>query len=187
MKNRTLSLNHLRDKVYKIACEHGFHETPHSAEHCLMLVLSEISEAVEADRKGRYLDSKQYVDSFQHTDPIDVYNKYIKGTVGEELADAVIRLLDFAGLRGINVEIPIDVVETLKLQVQSGTSRTFTEIMFNICEAITAEYPDLEELIVTVISLIDVTCYAYDIDLYWYIDIKMEYNNSREYKHNKKY
>lgn len=51
MKN--INLNELRDRTYKTACEHGFHDKDLSNEHCLCLVISELMEAVEADRKGR--------------------------------------------------------------------------------------------------------------------------------------
>lgn len=42
------------DRAYRNACEHGFHDEKLSVEHFLMLVITEISEAVEADRAGRY-------------------------------------------------------------------------------------------------------------------------------------
>ena len=49
-----MNLNKLRDRAYKTACEHGFHDEELSNEHCLCLVISELMEAVEADRKGKY-------------------------------------------------------------------------------------------------------------------------------------
>ena len=48
-----MNLNELRDKAYKTACEHGFHDQELSNNHFLCLVISELMEAVEADRKGR--------------------------------------------------------------------------------------------------------------------------------------
>ena len=48
-----INLNKWRDRAYKTACEHGFHDKELSKEHCLCLVISELMEAVEADRKGR--------------------------------------------------------------------------------------------------------------------------------------
>lgn len=48
-----INLNTLRDRAYKTACEHGFHDKELSNEHWLCLVISELMEAVEADRKGR--------------------------------------------------------------------------------------------------------------------------------------
>lgn len=50
------NLNALRDRAYKTACEHGFHDTELSNEHLLCLVISELMEAVEADRKGKTAD-----------------------------------------------------------------------------------------------------------------------------------
>lgn len=53
-------LNELRDRAYKTACEHGFHDEELSNEHCLCLVISELMEAVEADRKGRFHYIKKF-------------------------------------------------------------------------------------------------------------------------------
>ena len=47
-----MNLNELRDRAYKTACDRGFHDEELSNEHCLCLVISELMEAVEADRKG---------------------------------------------------------------------------------------------------------------------------------------
>ena len=43
-----INLNELRDRSYKTACDHGFHDKRLSEEHCLCLVISELMEAVEA-------------------------------------------------------------------------------------------------------------------------------------------
>lgn len=43
-----MDLNELRDRAYKTACDHGFHDEELSNEHCLCLVISELMEAVEA-------------------------------------------------------------------------------------------------------------------------------------------
>ena len=48
-----INLNELRNRAYKTACEHGFHDKELSNEHCLCLIVGELMEAVEADRKGR--------------------------------------------------------------------------------------------------------------------------------------
>ena len=39
-------------RAYDIAVKHGFHEKMLTVEHMMMLVLSEIGEAVEADRRN---------------------------------------------------------------------------------------------------------------------------------------
>lgn len=49
-----MNLNELRDKAYQCAVAHGWHEENLSDEHFLCLVISELMEAVEADRKGKH-------------------------------------------------------------------------------------------------------------------------------------
>jgi len=118
-------LNELRDKAYKIAKEKGFHDEPCNFPTRLMLTVSELSEALEADRKGKWFNPTDYpIFPAKYPSKID-YEKYIKGTVEEEIADALIRIFDLAGS----------------------------------CE----------------------------IDLEWFVNAKMEYNKTREYKHGKNY
>ena len=103
-----MNLNELRDKAYKTACEHGFHDQELSNNHFLCLVISELMEAVEADRKGRRANVDRYNKKIANSricQGLDsdipkergyevAYNETIKGSIEEELADAVIRLLD---------------------------------------------------------------------------------------------
>lgn len=48
---KQINLDALSERAYNIACEHGFHDVELSDEHFLMLAISELSEAIEADRK----------------------------------------------------------------------------------------------------------------------------------------
>lgn len=50
-----MNLNELRDRAYKNAVAHGWHGEDKSHCHWLCLVISELMEAVEADRKGKKL------------------------------------------------------------------------------------------------------------------------------------
>ena len=109
-----IDLNALRDRAYKTACEHGFHDQELSNEHCLCLVISELMEAVEADRKRKYFKEKiMFERDFNLYSALveenvryrNAFEKHIKDTVGAELADAVIRLFALAGLRGISLEL----------------------------------------------------------------------------------
>lgn len=51
-----MNLNELKDKAYQCAISHGWHEEKHSDEHWLCLVISELMEAVQADRNGKRAD-----------------------------------------------------------------------------------------------------------------------------------
>lgn len=68
-----MNLNELRDKTYKIACEHGFHDTELSNKHFLCLIISELMEAVEADRRGK----RANVDWFEKKIKSKHYEKYL--------------------------------------------------------------------------------------------------------------
>ena len=83
--------NDLRDRAYQCACEHGFHETEHSDAHWLMLIVSEMAEAVDADRKGKKANIDAFERLYSGSDSKFGYEKLIKGSVEEELADIVIR------------------------------------------------------------------------------------------------
>jgi hypothetical protein len=47
-----VDFNLLRDKAYKIAKDKGFHDENYSDEHYLVLVISELSEALELIREA---------------------------------------------------------------------------------------------------------------------------------------
>ena len=186
-----MNLNALKDKAYKLACERGFHDKELSNDHCLMLVITELSEAIEADRKGKYItseDVKIYLSLQKERFCADVYDNCIKGSVDEELSDACIRLLDLAGLRNIDLgdgdEGWNDIVSLIRPDVKNAYS--FPELMFALCE-ITNSYDDIDDIICSMLVLIRVICYAYNIDIEWHIEQKMRYNSLREKMHGKKY
>ena len=188
------NLNILRDKAYKTACEHGFHEQELSNEHCFCLVISELMEAVETDRKGKRANVDRYNKKIansricQGLDP-DIpkergyevaYNETIKGSIEEELADAVIRLLDLAGLRNLNLN-------RFALVNVVSKKKTFTENIYSIVKDITNYKYTLEELVNYAITQVFVLSDILDIDLLWHIEQKMKYNELREKMHGKKY
>lgn len=108
-----MDLNELKDKAYKTACKHDFHDEELSNEHYLCLVISELIEAVEADRKGRLgkkcksrfeMDYNRYPALVEEEKRFKCsFEKNVKDSLPDELADAAIRLLDLAGYRGIAI------------------------------------------------------------------------------------
>lgn len=119
------------------------------------------------------------------------YNETIKGSIEEELADAVIHLLDLAGLRGISLEpamkdINSDVIDD---SADSCVSETFTETIYAI-STLPVRYDGLFDFPTTVNDMI-VSIFGLakhlEIDLFWHIEQKMRYNELREKMHGKKY
>lgn len=190
-----LKLNKWRDRAYKTACEHGFHDKELSNEHYLCLVISELMEAVEADRKGKRADRQSFKSSYEDEEPHDDVNfkycfeKYIKDTLPDELADAAIRLLDLCGLRKIDIE---DFTEEMLYEAEeSCEDETFTESIYAISTipiryAYEYDYP-LEKQLNSMLLAIFGLANHLDIDLTWHINQKMRYNELRENKNGKKY
>ena len=58
-----MDLNELKYKAYHCAVTHGWHEDNLSDEHFLCLVISELMEAVEADRKGSHADFEAFINT----------------------------------------------------------------------------------------------------------------------------
>lgn len=177
-----MDLNKLRDEAYETSKAHGWHEEEHGDEHFLMLIITEIAEAVQADRKGWRANTDKYIELISDREEHDsdlwfkcAFSQNIKGTVEEELADVVIRCLDIAGLRGIDLSTPVK--GTCKIAMP------FTEYAFNTCHVLTYTHVPLAERINNVIGRIIAYCEAEGIDLEWFITQKMEYNRLRPYRH----
>ena len=189
-----MNLNELRDRAYKTACDHGFHD-----EHCLCLVISELMEAVEADRKGRLgkkcksrfeMDYNRYPALVEEEKRFkSSFEKNVKDSLPDELADAAIRLLDLCGLRKIDIE---DFTEEMLYEAEeSCNDETFTESVYAISTIpiryeYEYDYPlggQLNSMLLAIFGLAK----HLDIDLIWHINQKMRYNELRENKHGKKY
>lgn len=179
-----MNLNKLRDRAYKTACEHGFHDEELSNEHCLCLVISELMEAVEAHRKGRRvrINERETYELIQRKKfYMYAFDNYIKGSVEEELADAVIRLLDLCGLREIKLENDCLDDEVLEEYSHIFIGKTFTESIFNITKNLIDR--DISYSLIKIFGLAK----HLNIDLLWHIEQKMRYNELRENKHGKMY
>ena len=177
--------NNLRDLAYDNACKHGFHDKEYSDEHWLMLILTEIGEAVDADRKGKHADrlgwnewNSRFPMKNNHDFSSD-FERYVKDSVEDELADVVIRCLDFAGLKKIDIDQGEDECK------DDGSS--FADKMYWICYSLCCDDFYLSEKIGEVIIDIFQVASCYKIDLIWFIEHKMRYNELREPMHGKKY
>lgn len=171
-------LTALRDECYKIACDHGFHDEERSERHFLCLVITELSEAVQADRKDRHANVKGYYDSEDIYPYVLDFGTYIKDSVEDELADAAIRILDIAGMNGDTFEFDDKIADDLKYYF---THHTFTESVYEIIEFIVTIGYDYG--LCGIFTLAEVMGF----DLMEHIRLKMEYNRTRKRLHGVKY
>ncbi|NLL18810.1 MAG: hypothetical protein GX262_07265 [Clostridia bacterium] len=84
-------LNILRDEIHRNAIEHGWWDEERSFGDILSLCHSELSEALEEHRNG-HLPTEVYFSNEEKPEGIPV-----------ELADCIIRVLDYCGHEGIDI------------------------------------------------------------------------------------
>ena len=179
---KNIDINALRDKIYKNACEHGWHEEKYDLSHYTMLVVSELSEAVEADRKNRYADVFKFKLTNEPLFSKHSYETFIKDTVEDELADVFIRILDIMGIDPV-LKL-IDLNEMIRVEnCDWDDLHPFTVQAFSIIVAIIQE----QNFFLALNLLLSLTKHL-KIDILWHIEQKMKYNEKRPYKHGgKKY
>lgn len=99
-------INKLSQEVYQNAKNKGFHEGEKNIGEMLALIHSEVSEALEADRKDRYINTsiKSVVGWINDEDFINSFESNTKDTFEDELADVMIRVMDLAAMKGIDLE-----------------------------------------------------------------------------------
>jgi len=86
--NEPRTIAGLQEAVHRTAVEHGWWDQPRPIGEVLMLIVTELAEAMEAYRDGDAESEK-----------IPAFSK-----LEEELADAIIRILDFAGGETLDIE-----------------------------------------------------------------------------------
>ena len=103
-------INQLCHEAHAAAVEKGFYERERNLPELLMLVVSELSEAMEAERNGEMvaLGNQSLAKVFADA-KVDAwwpmhFAEDMRGTIEEEIADACIRLFDLCGYYGIDLE-----------------------------------------------------------------------------------
>lgn len=188
------------DRAYKCACEHGFHDVERSYSHWMMLVVSEIGEMVEADRKNRHADLAKYEEETKYgadvydTDARSPFEKYVKDSLCDELSDVCIRLYDFCGVSGIE---PSDFSLLLKGDFQYTWEEEFgfltvCEQCYELVACVTviddeSSRDEISEALGSCLLFCHCFALSHGIDLERHIELKMRYNESRPVKHGKKY
>lgn len=173
------------ERAYRIAAEHGWHDEEKSDELWMSLVMSEVAELVEADRKGR--NTSPNIESEYDKERLKddtgfffFYDAEVKGTIQEEFADIIIRLLDYAYMKwGDCME------EVYDRDFQRREGWTIPEHAWRFCKDI---------LDIGHMSVVNSIWYMIDwaedagVDLDMHVEWKMRYNSLRPYRHgHKKY
>lgn len=195
----TIDLTELIPRCHEAAKANGWWDTPRNAGEALMLCISELSEALEADRNGRHANLAKYVadtaelaanpqySSFQPA----TFQELIKDTVADELADAYIRLCDFAG----GFELDLSQINTMKCNPSHWVigNDNFGDALLTCVDAVmdmhhvrlrTGFAPGhMEGPLSDALTCIEVLAEKQGIDLATHIDLKLAYNATRGTRH----
>lgn len=107
-----MRINLLSKKIHEINVKNGFYEDKEkNIGEMLCLIHSEVSEALECDRKDFYTSKfdgcKPCLNDGDDDAFKELFNNTIKDTFEDELADIMIRVMDLAAFKGIDLEYHI--------------------------------------------------------------------------------
>lgn len=106
------SLDALRKAVHDGNVRRGFYDKEPSVCEQLALIMTEGAEAIEADRRGKHADIKKFDEEVLKLNPddpeydtkfVELFKTHIKDTVEDEIADILIRVMDYCGWKDINI------------------------------------------------------------------------------------
>lgn len=191
-----INLNKLRDEAYQNAVEHGWHDEDLSDEHFLCLVISELMEAVQAERKGKRSDVAKFNEWQGNNIPFseetrvrrfqEDFEAYIKDSVEDELSDVCIRMIDLAALLGVSflgVKFPLKIRDEI---YKYKSQKTFTEWCYDLTRFIANYNPwhiTTLDFFVNILQEVFIMSKIKGFDLLWHIEQKKKYNRTRPRMH----
>ena len=191
-------LNADAKRLFEAAKSKGFYDqypTPESRKESvfidqkLNLIVTEIAEAYESYRISKIdADEKSLAELWDNREELikegkfsETYNKSVKGTVAEELADVYIRVCDLAGATD----------SELKSTSNKGISFLNKESLFRSITFVTIQYTTFSDglggQLSYVIMLTEMLAKEFGIDLEKHIELKACRNREREYMHGKNF
>ncbi|MDB0600712.1 hypothetical protein PL373_06045 [Tenacibaculum maritimum] len=101
-------INELAKEIHQNNVKKGFYEDEKNIGEMLALIHSEVSEALEADRKGFYVPIENRIDWLNDLESDSEFKsdftELVKDTFEDELADIMIRVMDLSAHKEINLE-----------------------------------------------------------------------------------
>lgn len=175
--------------IHENAVIKGFWEddlNPNRGEK-VMLIISELAECLESHRLNKVTADLDAAWMESSNDFSHLYDEHfpetIKDTVEDEMADVVIRILDYT--EGLKLPIHLN---DYKGESKNNFGADLLELVKLVLQAYDDETSQTKNIgWGHVITAVEAFCNWYKIDIESHIKWKMVYNSRRAYKHNKKY
>lgn len=175
----------------------GFYDSDVSETKKWALIVSELCEAMEAERKGKVIENDVYDIALNELSEIgfeSYFKKWVKDTVSDELADVFIRCMDAIGHSIDKIACPTEI-----FVFQSMVSDHFNRLLYFEKSISSIVYYAIQfvpkslfgkSCITEYTNMMAITIAAaklYNIDLSKAIEAKIRYNELRGQKHGKQY
>lgn len=175
--------NELAKAIHQNAVDHGWWEEERGVPEIMALCHSELSEALEEYRAGRPMlwhKEEETATLYADGQVEEQFARYKPEGVVVELADCVIRILDYCGKRKIDIDAAI--------QCRRAGNDTYTlpELVAECHYLLSQAYKEIEPrslYLAECINLIEFWCKENGGDLEEAIVLKHEYNKGRPYRH----
>lgn len=185
----------LSKQAYESAKDKGFY--PKDVTFCLMFIIVEMGEVLQADRKDRHGSIEDYKSEIEMgRDFPTAYRNTLEGTVESEFADIAIRILSLLGYIMDSEKIELmedeDMIGEYKL-AKYIFGFDLVENLYRLTKKIAILGLDcspnwylvkyLQEILMDIFAI----AHKNNINLMEHIKLKMKYNESRPYLHGYKY
>lgn len=168
----------------------GFHDRDVPLTEIFGLIISEMCEAMEAERKGRFVEKGVYDVALScEPDFESAFKQNIKDTVSDELADVFIRCLDATGKYNEDNNDIVLFKHCIdeRVKILNKTPNTFAYYVYNLAYWVTNNEKVCCNYFTTIMEICAAIAIIHNIDLGKAIEAKIRYNETRGYKHGKKY
>jgi NTP pyrophosphatase (non-canonical NTP hydrolase) len=188
----------LSKQAFESAKSKGFYsDTGIDTTFCLMFIIVEMSEALQADRKNRHGSIEDYeIEIEMGRDFPTAYRNTLEGTVESEFADIAIRILSLLGSIMDSAKIELmgdnDIKDEYKL-AKFIFGSNIVEDLYRLIEKMGVcdldDSPNwylakhLQEMLIVIFAI----AHSNNINLMEHIRLKMKYNETRSYLHGCKY
>ena len=188
-------LKQFMTKAYENAKAKGFYKPNLDINQALMLIITEMGEAIQASRHNRHGSIEGYNTYLEVSDEHVAYEESLEGTVESEFTDITLRIISLLGWYDSQNTICLmndtelkKTEEFHKVEFEHGNYCLPTAMYLIItrityfpfsCSPAWMNTLRLQDILVQVFAL----AHAEGIDLVEHIELKMKYNESRPYLH----